>query len=146
MPVLIWGNGGCANDGAQFGNFLMEVASHGYLVLANGAPKSRKYSSIKQMTDGVDWVLAGKASKYGDIDSSKIASSGQSCGGLQAYSVAYHDERIKQIMVFNSGLLDSAKVPLLSEIKVPVSYFLGGPKDIAYSNVSSISREPWFRI
>jgi dienelactone hydrolase len=124
---------------------LMEVASHGYLVLANGAPAKGgfsfggKQSSIKQMRDGVDWVLAGKATKYGDIDTTHIAASGQSCGGLQAYSVAYHDERIKQIMVFNSGLLDGAKVPLLAEIKVPVSYFLGGPKDIAYSNVSKLA-------
>jgi hypothetical protein len=35
------------------------------------------------MTDGVDWVMKGSAAKYGDIDTSKIATAGQSCGGLQ---------------------------------------------------------------
>jgi hypothetical protein len=40
-------------------------------------------SSVSQMTDAVDWVMKGGASKYGDIDTTKIAASGQSCGGLQ---------------------------------------------------------------
>jgi dienelactone hydrolase len=39
VPVVVWGNGGCAdNGGASARQFLMEVASHGYLVIAPGKP------------------------------------------------------------------------------------------------------------
>jgi dienelactone hydrolase len=160
LPVLIFGNGGCGNTGSAFTNLLTEIASHGYFVIANGAPASNaaggpmgdisfssivsgllgsgaatKSSSIKQMTDAVDWVVKGEAAKYGNIDTTKIAASGQSCGGLQAYSASYHDDRIKQTIMFNSGVIDDNKVPLLKELKSPVAYFIGGPHDIAYANV-----------
>ncbi len=39
IPVVAWGNGGCAdNGGASARQFLMEVASHGFLVIAPGKP------------------------------------------------------------------------------------------------------------
>jgi hypothetical protein len=36
LPVYIWGNGGCSADGTSSRNHLMEIASHGYLVIAAG--------------------------------------------------------------------------------------------------------------
>ncbi|MBU6164922.1 MAG: alpha/beta hydrolase [Alphaproteobacteria bacterium] len=36
LPVVAWGNGACINAGNRFRYFLTEIASHGYLVLANG--------------------------------------------------------------------------------------------------------------
>ena len=36
LPIMAWGNGACAADGNAFRLFLTEVASHGYLVIANG--------------------------------------------------------------------------------------------------------------
>ncbi len=36
LPILAWGNGACAADGNAFRLFLTEIASHGYLVIANG--------------------------------------------------------------------------------------------------------------
>ena len=36
LPIVAWGNGACANVGRLFENFLTEVASHGYLVIAIG--------------------------------------------------------------------------------------------------------------
>ena len=36
MPVLLWGNGGCSDNGLGHSYFLREVASHGYLVVALG--------------------------------------------------------------------------------------------------------------
>ena len=36
MPVLIWGNGGCTSSGTPYGAFLNNIASHGYLAIANG--------------------------------------------------------------------------------------------------------------
>lgn len=37
MPVVVWGNGGCSPAGNSAQEFLTEIASHGYLVIANGA-------------------------------------------------------------------------------------------------------------
>jgi dienelactone hydrolase len=40
LPVVAWGNGACINAGNRFRGFLTEIASHGYLVLANGVMAS----------------------------------------------------------------------------------------------------------
>jgi hypothetical protein len=104
MPVIVWGNGGCFSSGTMFEDFLTEIASYGYLILANGnAPKRSKASDpladtlaslgslmtgsqtkVSMLTDSIDWVTKGNGKKYGDIDTSKIAVAGQSCGGLEA--------------------------------------------------------------
>jgi dienelactone hydrolase len=39
LPLLLWGNGGCRNNGLSASHFLRELASHGYIVIANGAPE-----------------------------------------------------------------------------------------------------------
>lgn len=36
LPILAWGNGACAADGNAFRLYLTEIASHGYLIIANG--------------------------------------------------------------------------------------------------------------
>ncbi len=36
LPTMAWGNGACVADGNAFRLFLTEIASHGYLVIANG--------------------------------------------------------------------------------------------------------------
>lgn len=36
MPIVAWGNGACVNVGRLFENFLTEIASHGFLVIAIG--------------------------------------------------------------------------------------------------------------
>lgn len=36
LPVLVWGNGGCSDNGLSHAFFLREVASHGYYVIALG--------------------------------------------------------------------------------------------------------------
>ncbi len=36
MPVLVWGNGGCSDNGLSHAAFLREVASHGYYIIALG--------------------------------------------------------------------------------------------------------------
>ncbi len=42
LPIIAWGEGGCANDGLAHRNFLMEIASHGFLALAIGPPVVRQ--------------------------------------------------------------------------------------------------------
>jgi dienelactone hydrolase len=36
--VLVWGEGGCAKNGLTFPEFLSEIASHGFVVVADGPP------------------------------------------------------------------------------------------------------------
>jgi hypothetical protein len=36
--VLVWGEGGCAKNGLMFPEFLTELASHGFVILADGPP------------------------------------------------------------------------------------------------------------
>jgi hypothetical protein len=36
LPIMAWGNGACAADGNAFRLYLTEIASHGYLIIANG--------------------------------------------------------------------------------------------------------------
>ena len=36
LPVVVWGNGACVNAGNSFSNFLTDVSSYGFLVIALG--------------------------------------------------------------------------------------------------------------
>jgi dienelactone hydrolase len=141
LPALIWGNGGCSNGGTGFQNFLREIASHGFIVAANGegGPPGLSQTKMTSMTESLDWIMKGAGGgKYGDVDSSKIAAAGQSCGGLEALSASYHDDRVKTTMVMNSGVFSAGQKALLKELKAPIAYFIGGPKDIAYQNVGRL--------
>lgn len=40
LPVLIWGNGGCSDNGLAHALFLREIASHGYYIIALGYARS----------------------------------------------------------------------------------------------------------
>jgi len=88
------------------------------------------------LRQGVDWVTAtvkGGAAQYANVDISRIAAAGQSCGATQAYQLA-QDPRVTAIGIFNSGITNASE-PLPTKITKPIFYFLGGPTDIAYKNV-----------
>ncbi len=41
LPVLVWGNGGCAVDNPKYDGLLTTIASHGFLVITTtGAPQA----------------------------------------------------------------------------------------------------------
>jgi hypothetical protein len=88
MPVIVWGNGACMAVGTMFYNFLNELSSYGFLIVANGKPNGGGGSaktSYKDLIKSVDWVTTNPAAKkYGNIDTTKIIAAGQSCGGLEA--------------------------------------------------------------
>ena len=60
LPVLVWGNGGCANSPSGHVNFLNEVASQGYLIVAIGpsnyqqqeAPRPGQTGDVPRMGQG----------------------------------------------------------------------------------------------
>ena len=155
LPVLVWGNCACANSPFEHMNFLNEIASHGYLVLATGIiPMDDEWykgpmSRSEQQIESIDWAIAQNADPespfYQKIDVKNICVSGMSCGGLQTlFNCA--DPRIKSLMICNSGLFNQQNaaqavggMPMppkekLKEIHTPIIYILGGETDIAYGN------------
>jgi hypothetical protein len=160
LGVVAWGNGGCSGDGASSRFHLLEIASHGYLVIASGrilsgpgAPppsppdQPRPRTQATDLTTALDWALAENAragSPYrGRIDPEHVALSGWSCGGLQALRVAA-DPRVRTVVMHNTGVLNdgpNTTIPgmdvtkeALANFHTPVIYILGGPADIAYAN------------
>ena len=166
LPIIAWGNGACANSPWEHINFLSEVASHGFLVIAIGpmpqeGEKGGGRSTSTQLTDAINWAIAQNSDKnspfYGKLDISKIAVSGMSCGGLQTLEVA-PDPRVSTAVICNSGSfiqpgtgvpgMPNIKKEDLQKIHTPTLYMLGGEKDIAYANgmddFSKINHVPVF--
>jgi len=148
LPVLAWGETGCTHDALVFQAFLTEVASHGILVIANGTPNGpgnpnhiadTQNPSGAEHKGAIDWVtsVAGTGN-YSNVDASRIAVAGQSCGAMQAYMLA-KDPRVSAIGIFNSGFINATD-PFPTEITKPIFYFLGGSTDIAYANVGYVIR------
>jgi len=132
LGVVAWGNGGCSDDAASSRFHLLEIASHGYLVIASGgilsgpgapprepreprpaAPQGQlppPRTQVSDLTDAIDWALAENTRAgspyFGRIDPAQIAYSGWSCGGVQALQVA-NDPRVKTLVIHNSGILNS---------------------------------------
>ncbi|KAL8349277.1 hypothetical protein RB601_001936 [Gaeumannomyces tritici] len=134
LPIMVWGNGACAADGLAFRGFLTEVASHGYVIIASGAPNGQGSTTSKQMRDAIDWISAraGTAgTPYAAVDKTKVAAAGMSCGGVEAYDQK-DDARVATLGIFNSGLLQNTGA--VATIRKPVFYFMGGTSDIAYQN------------
>lgn len=159
LPIYVFGNGACSADGTSSRNHLLEIASHGYLVIASGtiprpaapkpaAPAGRMAAptETKALTDAIDWAQRenGRAASpfAGRIATDRIAVSGFSCGGLQALSAA-QDPRVTTTVVMNSGFFPEGANPiagvvsdkkLLNTLHGSVLYVLGGTTDIAYGN------------
>ena len=134
LGVVLWGNGGCSADGASARQHLLEIASHGYVVIAPGrilsgpsatekpAPRApgaapgalNVATTSADVRAGLDWALAqNKAqSRYaGRIDPALTAASGHSCGGLQALELA-PDPRIHAVVINNSGVFADGSNPI----------------------------------
>jgi hypothetical protein len=144
LPVIAWGNGGCAIDSKAFMGFMQTVASHGFLVIGTasieGAP--RRQANVDDLRAALDW--ADKESSRdgsplkGKIAVKKMAAMGSSCGGFLSIEVGA-DPRVKTIGVFNSGVmhLDPKNPPpfpipdvaLLTKLHGPVLLVNGNKTD-----------------
>ena len=161
-PVVLWGNGSCVNSSFGYRNFLAELASHGFIVMAIGpyrdspAPRQPRSenpaewppfeTSYTQLLAALDWITAENGRKgsvfNGKVDVGKVAAMGHSCGGLQTVKVST-DPRITTAVVLNSGMItDDDQYMIRHEIKrsildpmhAPIAYFIGGETDIAFAN------------
>jgi len=158
MPVYVFGNGACSDDGATQRQHLLEIASHGYLVIASGRIYSgagvkltaddwlqhREKASYTLLGEAIAWAIAENSrpgSPYRDrIDVAHIAASGYSCGGRQALRYA-DDPRVSTFVIMNTGLTEpnldrtgemAVSADMLDHVRVPILYVVGGPQDIAY--------------
>ena len=159
MPVYLFGNGACTEDATQSRNHLIEIASHGYLVISPGGiyggpgveMTSASIMSHNFKADpallgkGIDWAIAENSRPgspfYDRIDTRHIIMSGYSCGGTQALKYT-GDPRISGFVIMNSGVFPDNYIPMaglnlgkgvLDKITVPILYVIGGPQDIAYT-------------
>jgi hypothetical protein len=151
LPLLLWGNGGCANTGNLARAFLTELASHGYLVISSGpvrtlpvprsaTPGGDALSKTSQLFDAIAWATTENQRRggdyYGRIDLSKVAVMGTSCGGLQALEAAV-DPRIGTAIIWSSGLLDQPRAGAaatradLARLHGPILFVSGGSNDMA---------------
>jgi hypothetical protein len=162
LGVYAFGNGACTDDAAHTRLHLLEIASHGYLVIVPGAiytgpgaierpahlppaGPNAVLTTHQQLGEAITWALAENTRAgspyFGRIDPDAIAVSGFSCGGLQAMFNA-RDPRVRTVVMMNSGLFVdgpttmagmSGDKKLLDTLHTPVLYVLGGESDIAYT-------------
>ena len=161
-PVVLWGNGSCVNSNFHYREFLAEIASHGFIVLAIGPyrdsapPRQQRPENPadwppfetrhSQMLEALDWITAENqrpGSPFRDhVVTDKVAAMGHSCGGLQTVKVST-DPRISTAVVLNSGMITDAdqymirhdlKRSVLQQMHAPIAYFIGGATDIAHAN------------
>jgi dienelactone hydrolase len=155
LGILLWGNGGCTDDGSSARLHLEEIASHGYLAIAPGlilsgpsraadakAPDFMKTYGPDVM-QGLDWALAENKRKgspyYGRIDPNAVAISGHSCGGILSIQMA-PDPRIKAVIIHNSGVFPNRpeRPTLITDkawlkgLHTPILYIIGNPTDVGY--------------
>jgi len=160
-PILVWGEGACADAGLMFPEFLSEIASHGVVVIADGPPEywnrggaradAADANSSEERTprrppnifpDGTDLVAAldwifdqqrDEQSQYFDkLDTANVAAMGMSCGGLMAFG-ASNDPRVTTLGVWNSGLLEE-DAEIFSSLHQPLILITGNEGDVAYPN------------
>jgi dienelactone hydrolase len=161
-PVLIWGEGGCAKNGLMFPEYLTEIASHGFVVIADGPPIARpaggpgaggpppggggdgppadRFTMVNgtALVAGLDWLEAESKDRnsrfYGKVNVERVAAMGMSCGGLMSYG-ASSDPRVATVGIWNSGLFeDERNAAVYAGMHGSAIIVTGGESDIAYAN------------
>jgi hypothetical protein len=153
FPVVVWSNGGCAASNDSHLYFLTQVAAHGFVIIAYGAPEVHVspggIAQDSRMANALDWVFSpptdGGPRYFDKLDLHKVAAAGHSCGGIDAIRAGTRDQRVTSIISLNSSCYtdDSGggrSGPLatcrgdLDRLAGPIMFVTGGPTDIAYDN------------
>jgi hypothetical protein len=145
LPVIVWGNGGCYRYSSAWTTMFDRWAGAGFVILAidsgpDGNPMTMH--SADEHDALVDRALE-KANEQGSpyagkLDTNRIVSSGNSCGGVTALTVASMDKRVTAVYVLSgSSALGSTDVNAMGAINVPVGYTEGGTEDISRAAAES---------
>ena len=133
LPVMVWGNGGCAINSRRYGGFLTTIASHGFLVMATAAEPGATggRATADNLRKAIDWAEAENkrtgSPLNGKIALDRVAVMGQSCGGFLSLELGA-DPRVDTIGVFNSGLQGTNTAPLAA-LHGPVLLINGHERD-----------------
>jgi dienelactone hydrolase len=138
LPVVVWGNGGCAIDSPRYSGFLETIASHGFLVITTAAgsaaapaPAPRRSATAASLKAGIEWAEQENARAgsplAGKIDTKQVAVMGQSCGGRLSIELG-SDPRVDTIGVFNAGIKPD-EFTLLAPLHGPVLMINGHERD-----------------
>lgn len=143
FPVFVWGEGACSRDGFSNQSAMVEIASHGYFVVADGTPNGSEGRQMDRndmeamgapLVAYIDWALAENEKPcsvyYQSMEPAKVASNGFSCGGLMAQGTIT-DPRIVTWGVTSSGMAGAAPA-FYDEVHTPVLFVEGGPDEVAY--------------
>lgn len=96
-PIVVWGNGACSRDGLSNEAAMAELASHGYVVVADGTPGGTEPNRPlggggEVLLAYVDWLIEENdkpcSPYHQSLDATKVAANGFSCGGLMAAGTA----------------------------------------------------------
>ena len=149
LPIVAWANGACRNNSGEYRNFLAEIASHGFLVVAIGpAAHSLVLGSgergggteASQLLDGVEWAIgqdgARESEYFQKIDRGRVALMGHSCGGAQALDVS-SDPRVTTTVLWNSGVLREPRTAPQAPAPTPT----GTPAPAAPSSMVTMTKE-----
>ena len=131
LPLMVWGNGGCAINSTRYGGFLTTIASHGFVVMATAAEPGITRATADILRKAVDWAEAenkrAESALKGKINLDKIAVMGQSCGGFMSLELGA-DPRVDTIGVFNSGVQGN-NMAQLAKLHGPVLLINGHERD-----------------
>jgi len=133
LPVMVWGNGGCAINSRRYDGFLTTIASHGFVVLATAAEPGATggRATADNLRKAIAWAETENARAgsplNGKIALDKIAVMGQSCGGFMSLELGA-DPRVKTIGVFNSGVQGN-NMSQLAALHGPVLLINGHERD-----------------
>jgi hypothetical protein len=153
-PIVAWANGGCSKNGTLFARFLLEFATYGFVIVADGTPMGSGTGPLTTEAGpqkaAMDWIIAENERPcsiyYHKLDTTKVAAMGQSCGGLMTLGVS-SDPRLTTVVIWNSGLLDPDQ-KIYDGLHTPTAYFIGGMDDVAYpqaeADFKAITKVPLF--
>jgi len=151
MPIVVWANGLCAANSTVFTDFLLKLAEHGVMVIANGTPGGSGSSSAQWLRSAITWAInenSRPGSPYeGKLDTDAISAQGQSCGGYEALATSAADPRVSSTVLWNIGVLPlggfGVTKDTLNHLHAPIAYITGGPCDTGFSDaVDDYSRLP----
>jgi hypothetical protein len=134
LPLVVWGNGGCAINSTRYGGFLTTIASHGFVVMATAAQPDVTRATADHLRAAIAWAetenTRADSPLKGKIALDRIAVMGQSCGGFMSLELGA-DPRVDTIGVFNSGAQgDAAAVTATVEkLRGPVLLINGHDRD-----------------
>ena len=152
LPVVVWGNGGCAINSNRYAGFLTTIASHGFVVLATAAQPGATggRATADHLRAAIAWAETENTRTgsplSGKIALDKLAVMGQSCGGFLALELGA-DPRVDTIGVFNSGAQGDAGATV-AKLHGPVLLINGHERDFLMASseatFDAIQRLPAF--